>query len=79
MDRWARWLVTHPRTVLVLAACATLVLARDARQVRFESSLASVLPKGDPAVAYYEETRCFLSFERSFMRPVFEGKSGVTR
>jgi len=57
MDRWARWLVTHPRTVLVLAACATLVLARDARQVRFESSLASVLPKGDPAVAYYEETR----------------------
>jgi predicted RND superfamily exporter protein len=57
MDRWARWLVAHPRTVLVLAACATLVLGRDARQVRFESSLASVLPKGDPAVAFYEETR----------------------
>lgn len=57
MDRWARWLVAHPRTVLVLAACATLVLGRDARQVRFESSLASVLPKGDPAIAYYEETR----------------------
>lgn len=24
------------------------------------------------AMKYYEETKCFLSFERSFMRPVFE-------
>jgi len=24
------------------------------------------------AMRYYEETKCFLSFERSFMRPVFE-------
>ena len=24
------------------------------------------------AVRYYEETKCFFSFERSFMRPVFE-------
>lgn len=24
------------------------------------------------AMDYYRETRCFLSFERSFMRPVFE-------
>lgn len=24
------------------------------------------------AMEYYEQTRCFLSFERSFMRPVFE-------
>ena len=32
--------------------------------------------KDDPecrqAMAYYKETKCFLSFERSFMRPVFE-------
>lgn len=24
------------------------------------------------ALAYYKETKCFLSYERSFMRPVFE-------
>ena len=24
------------------------------------------------AMRYYEETKCFISFERSFMRPVFE-------
>jgi len=24
------------------------------------------------AMQYYEKTKCFLSFERSFMRPVFE-------
>ncbi len=24
------------------------------------------------AMAYYNETRCFLSYERSFMKPVFE-------
>ena len=32
--------------------------------------------KSDPdcqaAMAYYEKTRCFLSSERSFMRPVFK-------
>ena len=27
------------------------------------------------AVAYYEETRCCLSFERSFMRPLFKEPS----
>jgi hypothetical protein len=31
---------------------------------------------GDPecqaAVRYYEETRCFLSYERSFFRPLFD-------
>jgi hypothetical protein len=24
-------------------------------------------------MAYYKETRCFFRFERSFMRPVFDG------
>ena len=57
MNRSARWIVAHPRIVLVLVACVTVVLGAYAREVRFESSLASVLPKGDPAVAYYEETR----------------------
>ena len=29
-------------------------------------------PECQVAMHYYQETRCFLSFERSFMRPVFE-------
>jgi len=33
---------------------------------------ASSDPECQAAMAYYRETRCFLSFERSFMRPVFE-------
>jgi len=35
----------------------TALLAVDAAKVRIESSLTSVLPTGDPAVAYYERTR----------------------
>jgi uncharacterized protein (DUF1330 family) len=29
-------------------------------------------PECREAIAYYERTRCFLSYERSFFRPVFE-------
>ncbi|QQD73360.1 NIPSNAP family protein [Acidithiobacillus ferrivorans] len=29
-------------------------------------------PECQAAMRYYEETRCFISYERSFMRPVFE-------
>ena len=29
-------------------------------------------PECQAAMRYYRETRCFLSYERSFMRPVFE-------
>lgn len=29
-------------------------------------------PECQAAVRYYEETKCFLSYERSFFRPVFE-------
>jgi hypothetical protein len=29
-------------------------------------------PECQAAMRYYQETKCFLSFERSFMRPVFE-------
>jgi len=25
------------------------------------------------AMAYYEKTKCYLSFERSFMKPIFKG------
>ena len=34
---------------------------------------AAVDPACEAAMNYQRETRCFLSFERSFMRPVFEG------
>ncbi len=29
-------------------------------------------PECQAAMRFYQETRCFLSYERSFMRPVFE-------
>ena len=29
-------------------------------------------PECQAAMCYHQETRCFLSFERSFMRPVFQ-------
>jgi hypothetical protein len=34
-------------------------------------SQAASDPDCQAAVRYYEETKCFLSYERSFMRPVF--------
>jgi hypothetical protein len=30
------------------------------------------------AVRYAEETRCIVSYERSFFRPVFDGSDGLT-
>jgi hypothetical protein len=33
---------------------------------------AAADPDCQAAVRYYEETRCFLSYERSFFRPVFK-------
>lgn len=30
-------------------------------------------PECQAAMRYYQETKCFLSFERSFLRPVFDG------
>ena len=35
-------------------------------------SKSALDPDCQAAMRYYEETKCFLSFERSFMRPVFE-------
>jgi hypothetical protein len=32
---------------------------------------AAVDPDCQAAMRYYDETKCFLSYERSFMRPVF--------
>lgn len=33
---------------------------------------AALDPECQAAMRYYQETKCFLSYERSFMRPVFE-------
>lgn len=34
--------------------------------------LAAEDPECQAAMQFYQDTRCFLSYERSFMRPVFE-------
>lgn len=35
-------------------------------------SKAASDPQCQAAMRFYEETKCFISYERSFMRPVFE-------
>jgi len=57
MERFARWLVAHPRPVVAANLAVTALLGVFALQVRIENSLESVLPHGDPAVAYYEHVR----------------------
>lgn len=57
MGRLAQIAVRFPRTTLVVAAVVTVFFALDASKLRVESSLTSVLPMGDPDVAYYEWTR----------------------
>ncbi|HJW68024.1 MAG TPA: MMPL family transporter [Candidatus Binatia bacterium] len=57
MDRVAAWLARHPRRVVVATLLVTAVLGIFAVRVRVESSLESVLPAGDPAVAFYDEVR----------------------
>lgn len=53
----ARWLVRHPRFVVVALLLVTGLLGIDAARIRIESSIDSVLPAHDPAVAYYEQVR----------------------
>src|SRR5437763_1258611 len=57
MDRFARWLVRHPRLVIAANLLATAILGFYALRIRVESSLASVLPTGDPQVEYYNKIR----------------------
>ena len=57
MERLAAWLVRHPRRVIVATLLVTAVLGSFAVRVRFQSSFESVLPTGDPAVAFYDEVR----------------------
>src|SRR5512134_1117566 len=57
MRRFARSLAENPWIVLVVSFAITVWLGFYAWQIRIESALDTVLPKGDPAVAYYEEVR----------------------
>ncbi len=57
MERVAAWLVRHPRRVVAATLLVTALLGAFAVQVRIQGALESVLPAGDPAVAFYEEVR----------------------
>lgn len=57
MLRFARWLAEKPYYVLVGAFALTVWLGFYAWQIRIENNLDTVLPHGDPAVAYYNEIR----------------------
>ncbi len=57
MDAFARWLVRRGGLVVALNLAVTAALGVFALDLRIESSLDSVLPAGDPAIAYYEEIR----------------------
>src|SRR5882724_5022150 len=57
MDAFARWLTSHPLAVVVANLAVTAVLGLYAVHIRIENSLESMLPAGDPKVAYYNTTR----------------------
>src|SRR6266566_4220968 len=57
MDAFARWLARHALTVVAANVVVTAVLGLYALHIRIENSLESMLPAGDPKVAYYNATR----------------------
>ncbi len=57
MARFARWLVRWPVLFVAANLAVTAALGAWAVRVRIESSLESVLPAGDPDVAFYEQVR----------------------
>ncbi len=57
MSSFAHWMARHPLIPLVGNLLVTLLLGWFALQIRVESSLSSVLPEGDPAIAYYAKVR----------------------
>ncbi|MGH7820418.1 MAG: hypothetical protein ACREQ9_11630, partial [Candidatus Binatia bacterium] len=57
MEAFARWLVRHPLAVLAANAVVTVALGFFALQIRIESSLATILPEGDPQIDYYARIR----------------------
>jgi predicted RND superfamily exporter protein len=57
MSSFARWMVRHPLVVIAANLLVTAVLGFYALNIRVESSVASVLPAGDPEVEYYAKIR----------------------
>jgi uncharacterized protein len=57
MGRFARWLAQKPWIILAGALAVTIWLGFHAWQIRIESGLETVLPKGDESVAYYDKVR----------------------
>src|SRR6266566_3919330 len=57
MEAFARWLARHAPAVVVANVAVTVVLGLYAFHIRIENSLESMLPAGDPKVAYYNATR----------------------
>jgi hypothetical protein len=57
MNTVAYWLVRHARLLLVANVLLTVILGFQARNLRIEGSLESILPAGDPGLAYYADVR----------------------
>src|SRR5258706_3549557 len=57
MTRFARWLAEKPWIILAGSFAITVWLGFYAWQIRIESALDTVLPRGESAVAYYDEVR----------------------
>src|SRR5205809_735616 len=57
MEAFARWLARYAPAVVVANVAVTVVLGLYAFHIRIENSLESMLPAGDPKVAYYAATR----------------------
>src|SRR5258705_8457188 len=57
MPRFARWVAEKPWIFLAGSFAITMWLGFYAWQIRIESALDTVLPRGDSAVAYYDEIR----------------------
>lgn len=57
MSVFARWLVRHPLLVLAANLAVTAVLGTYALEIRIDSSLATVLPAGDPQIDEYARVR----------------------
>ena len=57
MDALARWLARHALLVVLANLLLGAFLGFHALHIRIENSLESMLPAGDPAVEYYNQTR----------------------
>jgi uncharacterized protein len=57
MNLFASWLVRHARLLLLANVLLTVVLGFQARRLRIEGSLESILPAGDPGLTYYADVR----------------------